>query len=364
MIRKMYRNFEAKAPAIIKDEKSFNLFLKRNFGASGSVSDGWKIENDLRIRVNRMGVIIIPDFSIAASDVDKWLDDAIMSLSVGRYTSKLTGDYTVVTYNNVSSRVLGRLPDGKIVLAHARPYMGYVSSLVYKMGVYSRDNIVTFPVEKDAMTEQINKVISDYNSVLEQVKRILEERLRRWCQEHPDCDPDADYIEKYDLENESRNRRTEKRNRRTEKRISSARYRSRSFRALENEDTVAKTDKRSLDRMIKRIFDDPEVKRLTSRVFTDDGAWGPFQTLIKVLSNIEGVNRVSYGDSTKRGGLSNGYRWASFDGGNTNVMKDKIRDVIIDTDFGTLEGEIACWGAGTVEDPLERYDMTLQLWKA
>lgn len=215
MIRKMYRNFEAKAPAMIKDEKSFNLFLKRNFGASGSVSDGWKIENDLRIRVNRMGVIIIPDFSIAASDVDKWLDDAIMSLSVGRYTSKLTGDYTVVTYNNVSSRVLGRLSDGKIVLAHARPYMGYVSSLVYKMGVYSRDNIVTFPVEKDAMMEQINKVISDYNSVLEQVKRILEERLRRWCQEHPDCDPDADYIEKYDLENESRNRRTETRSRRS-----------------------------------------------------------------------------------------------------------------------------------------------------
>ena len=215
MIRKTFRGFEAKAPAMIKDEKSFNLFLKRNFWASGSVSDGWKIENDLRIRVNRMGNIIIPDFSIAASDVDKWLDDAIMSLSVGRYTSKLTGDYTVVTYNNVSSRVLGRLPDGKIVLAHARPYFGYVYSLVYKMGVYSRDNIVTFPVEKDAMTEQINKVISDYKSVLEQVKRILEERLRRWCQAHPDCDPDADYIEKYDLENESCKRRTETRSRRS-----------------------------------------------------------------------------------------------------------------------------------------------------
>ena len=161
MIRKTFRGFEAKAPAMIKDEKSFNLFLKRNFGASGSVSDGWKIDGDLRIRVNRMGNIIIPDFSIAASDVDKWLDDAIMSLSVGRYTSKLTGDYTVATNNNVSSRVLGRLPDGKIVLAHARPYYGYVSSLVYKMGIYSRDNIVTFPVEKDAMTEQIDKVISD-----------------------------------------------------------------------------------------------------------------------------------------------------------------------------------------------------------
>lgn len=215
MIRKMYRGFEAKAPAMIKDEKSFNLFLKRNFGASGSVSDGWKIEGDLRIRVNRMGVIIIPDFSIAASDVDKWLDDAIMSLSVGRYTSKLTGDYTVITYNNVSSRVLGRLPDGKIVLAHPRPYMGYISSLVYNMGVYSRDNIVTFPVEKDAMTEQINKVISDYNSVLEQTRRILEERLRRWCQEHPDCDPDADNIETYNLEKESRNRRTGTRSRRS-----------------------------------------------------------------------------------------------------------------------------------------------------
>lgn len=138
-------------------------------------------------------------------------------------------------------------------------------------------------------------------------------------------------------------------------------------KTFENDDeiqTQPKTDKRSLDRMIKRIFDDPEVKRLTSRVLTDDGAWGPFQSLVKALNNIDGVVHVSYGDSTKRSGLSNGYRWASFDGGNTNVMKDKIRDVIIDTDFGTLEGEIACWGAGTIKDPLERYDMTLQLWKA
>lgn len=348
MIRKTFRGFEAKAPAMIKDEKSFNLFLKRNFGASGSVSDGWKIDGDLRIRVNRMGNIIIPDFSIAASDVDKWLDDAIMSLSVGRYTSKLTGDYTVATNNNVSSRVLGRLPDGKIVLAHERPYFGYVYSLVYKMGVYSRDNIVTFPVEKDAMTEQIDKVISDYNSVSQQVERILEERLRRWCQAHPDCDPDADYIEKYDLENESCKRRTETRSRRFE-----------SGDVMDTPNNPVK-DKRKLNGLIKRIYNDHEVKRLTSKVFTDDGAWGPFLSLIDALNNIDGVVHVSYGDS-KRSGLSNGYNWVSLDG-KTSVMKDKIRDIVIDTDFGTLGGEIICSGAGSIRDPLERYDMTLQLW--
>lgn len=120
-------------------------------------------------------------------------------------------------------------------------------------------------------------------------------------------------------------------------------------------------DKRKLNSLIKRIYNDPEIKRLTSRVFTDDGAWGPFQSLIKALRNINGVDSVAYGDSTSRSGLSNGYRWDSYDG-KTNVMKDKIRDLFINTEYGRLEGEIACWGAGSIEDPLERYDMTLQLW--
>lgn len=119
-------------------------------------------------------------------------------------------------------------------------------------------------------------------------------------------------------------------------------------------------DKRKLNGLIKRIYNDPEIKRLTSKVFTDDGAWGPFQSLIKALNNIDGVVHVSYEDS-KRSGLSNGYNWVSLDG-KTSVMKDKIRDIVIDTDFGTLGGEIACWGAGSIQDPLERYDMTLQLW--
>ena len=95
-------------------------------------------------------------------------------------------------------------------------------------------------------------------------------------------------------------------------------------------------------------------------MFTDDGAWGPFLSLIDALNNIDGVVHVSYGDS-KRSGLSNGYNWVSLDG-KTSVMKDKIRDIVIDTDFGTLGGEIICSGAGSIRDPLERYDMTLQLW--
>ena len=145
-----------------------------------------------------------------------------------------------------------------------------------------------------------------------------------------------------------------------ETRVSPSRYRSRAFRALENDDTVTKPDKRKLNGLIKRIYNNAEVKRLTSKVFTDDGSWGPFMSLIDALNNIDGVVHVSYGDS-KRSGLSNGYNWVSLDG-KTSVMKDKIRDIVIDTDFGTLGGEIICSGAGSIRDPLERYDMTLQLW--
>lgn len=145
-----------------------------------------------------------------------------------------------------------------------------------------------------------------------------------------------------------------------EARVSPSRYRSRAFRALENDDTVTKPDKRKLNGLIKRIYNNAEIKRLTSKVFTDDGAWGPFLSLIDALNNIDGVVHVSYGDS-KRSGLSNGYNWVSLDG-KTSVMKDKIRDIVIDTDFGTLGGEIICSGAGSIQDPLERYDMTLQLW--
>ena len=145
-----------------------------------------------------------------------------------------------------------------------------------------------------------------------------------------------------------------------ETRVIPSRYRSRAFRALENDDTVTKPDKRKLNGLIKRIYNNAEIKRLTSKVFTDDGAWGPFLSLIDALNNIDGVVHVSYGDS-KRSGLSNGYNWVSLDG-KTSVMKDKIRDIVIDTAFGTLGGEIACWGAGSIKDPLERYDMTLQLW--
>ena len=145
-----------------------------------------------------------------------------------------------------------------------------------------------------------------------------------------------------------------------EARVSPSRYRSRAFRALENDDAVTKPDKRKLNGLIKRIYNNAEIKRLTSKVFTDDGAWGPFLSLIDALNNIDGVVHVSYGDS-KRSGLSNGSNWVSLDG-KTSVMKDKIRDIVIDTDFGTLGGEIICSGAGSIREPLERYDMTLQLW--
>ena len=57
-----------------------------------------------------------------------------------------------------------------------------------------------------------------------------------------------------------------------EARVSPSRYRSRAFRALENDDAVTKPDKRKLNGLIKRIYNNAEIKRLTSKVFTDDGA--------------------------------------------------------------------------------------------
>lgn len=43
-------------------------------------------------------------------------------------------------------------------------------------------------------------------------------------------------------------------------------------------------------------------------------------------------------------------------------MVGKNRIITIETNFGNIDGTIRCFGAGTVEDPLSSYDMTLQLF--
>ena len=50
-----------------------------------------------------------------------------------------------------------------------------------------------------------------------------------------------------------------------ETRVSPSRYRSRAFRALENDDTVTKPDKRKLNGLIKRIYNTQRLKDLRQR---------------------------------------------------------------------------------------------------
>ena len=59
---------------------------------------------------------------------------------------------------------------------------------------------------------------------------------------------------------------------------------------------MVEANSRELKKIKNAIYRDPEVKRLTSRVFHDD-TWRPFYALIKAIDNIDGVNGVLYGDN-------------------------------------------------------------------
>lgn len=113
-------------------------------------------------------------------------------------------------------------------------------------------------------------------------------------------------------------------------------------------------DKKALKSIKNAILRDAEVKRLTSRVLHDDGAWGPFKQLIKAIKNAHpDIISVLYGDDPH---YQNGYSWQD------GRMVGKNRVITIETEHGDMKGSIRCFGAGTVEDPLESYDMTLQIF--
>ncbi len=113
-------------------------------------------------------------------------------------------------------------------------------------------------------------------------------------------------------------------------------------------------DKKALKSIKNAILRDAEVKRLTSRVLHDDGAWGPFKQLIKAIKNAHpDIINVLYGDDPY---YQNGYSWQD------GKMTGKNRVITIETEHGDMNGSIRCFGAGTVEDPLESYDMTLQIF--
>lgn len=118
---------------------------------------------------------------------------------------------------------------------------------------------------------------------------------------------------------------------------------------------ISSDDKKALRVIKQTILNDPKVKYLTSKVFKDDGAWGTFKSLIEAIKNSHlFINNVYYEDDQSYG--PNGYLW------DHGKMVTKSRIVTITTDFGELKGRAICFAAGTVEDPLSSYDMTLQLF--
>jgi hypothetical protein len=117
---------------------------------------------------------------------------------------------------------------------------------------------------------------------------------------------------------------------------------------------MVEANSRDLRKIKNAIYNDPEVKRLTSRIFQDD-TWQSFHKLINAINNVNGVNGVLYGDNSDRR-YQNGYLWKD------GKMATKSRVITIETDFGDINGYIDCCGAGTVEDPLSAYDMTLGLF--
>ena len=115
-------------------------------------------------------------------------------------------------------------------------------------------------------------------------------------------------------------------------------------------------DKAELKRIKRRIDYDKNIIEIQKHIYKDDGAWGPFRNLISLIKGVEGVNDVSYKDSDR---YPQGYKW---DRSISKMPIAKERDIEIETDFGNLEGSVICSGAGTIDDPLDSYDMILQVW--
>lgn len=113
-------------------------------------------------------------------------------------------------------------------------------------------------------------------------------------------------------------------------------------------------DKRELRKIKNAIYKNPEVKRLTSKILKDDGAWKPFKDLINAIRESHpAITGVYYGDDPH---FLGGYRWEN------GKMTGKYRVIEIETEFGTMNGHIICFGAGTIEDPLDAYDMVLEIY--
>lgn len=111
-----------------------------------------------------------------------------------------------------------------------------------------------------------------------------------------------------------------------------------------------------LKKIRNKIIGDRNIQEIQRHIYRDNGAWGPFKNLISLIQGIDGVNSVSYKDSDR---YPQGYRW---DKSVSKMPVAKERDIEIETDFGTLNGLIICSGAGSIEDPMDSYDMILNVF--
>ena len=117
---------------------------------------------------------------------------------------------------------------------------------------------------------------------------------------------------------------------------------------------VRESNRTELKKIKDKIYSDPIVKKMTSHIFYDRGDWGPFKACIDAIKNSSPyITGVYYEDDPH---YRNGYRWEN------DRMTGKMRNITIETDFGDLEGSLNCYGAGSVEDPMESYDMVLNIW--
>lgn len=105
------------------------------------------------------------------------------------------------------------------------------------------------------------------------------------------------------------------------------------------------TNKKGLINFIYRL-----ISQYTASLYHDEH-WGGVQIIIDTIRNIDGVTDVSYW--APNGGYRKNYegvQWKEY------MLKiETVQGIVI-------EGQINAHAAGSVEDPFDRYDITVVLW--
>jgi hypothetical protein len=105
--------------------------------------------------------------------------------------------------------------------------------------------------------------------------------------------------------------------------------------------------------LINRLY--TASKPYTTHSYSDMG-WENAQAHIAALRTVKGVKDVI---------SSAGVYYNYFAGTSPDINRPAYRkyDLTIETEYGTLEGQLICHSAGSVDDVFSRYDMTCSFWK-